>query len=73
MPLKSLRSRITAALLLTPGIMLLLAWIARFAGPEEAARIGTTGFLLWAFGAAFGISAIVTLYVSYIVKTSGHQ
>lgn len=66
MPLNKFRSRATATCLLTPGVMLLLVWIGRFCGTEEVARIGIPQFLLWALGTGFGISAIITLYVSYV-------
>lgn len=70
MPLKSLNSRVIATSLLTPGVMLLLVWIGRFAGSEEIARIGILQYLMWALGAAFGIAAIVTLYISYLFKSA---
>ena len=73
MPLKTLHSRVIATSLLTPGVMLLLVWIGRFSGSEEIARIGILQFLMWAFGAAFGIAAIVTLYVSYLYKSAGEE
>ena len=73
MPLSTLRTRAIATLLLTPGIMLLLVWGGRFSGPEEAAKIGIANFLLWAFGAAFGISAVITLYIAYLYKSAGKE
>ncbi|MFA7291480.1 MAG: hypothetical protein WC023_04440 [Rhodocyclaceae bacterium] len=69
----TLKARVTATFLLTPAIMLLLVWIGRFTGSEEAARIGTLQFLLWAFGVAFGISATITLYVAYLHESVGKE
>lgn len=68
--LVTFRSRIQATLLLTPAIMLLLVWIGRFAGTEEIAKMGLLQFSLWALGAGFGISAMVTLYISYLCKSA---
>lgn len=67
--LRTVRSRVLSALLLTPAIMLLLVWIGKFAGADEMARIGSLQFVLWAFGVAFGIAATITLYIAYLVKS----
>ncbi len=71
--LTTIRARLTASLLLTPAIMLMLVWIGRVAGAEEVARMGIVQFLLWAAGAAFGIAATVTLYIAYVKKTADKQ
>ena len=68
--LTTIRSRVLSALLLTPAIMLSLVWIGRFAGADEVARVGIVQFLLWAFCVAFGIAAIITLYVAYLHKSA---
>jgi len=73
MLLATTRKRFLSALLLTPGIMLLLVWIGRFAGAEAAAEMGVVPFLLWALGAAFGIAATITLYVAYLTKPAGKK
>lgn len=71
--LMKIRSRISSALLLTPAIMLLLIWIARFAGPDETARLGSLPLLLWAFAVAFGMAATITLYVAYLCKSAAKE
>ncbi len=68
--LKTLRGRVVSALLLTPAIMLLLVWIGRFCGADEVVRIGTLQFLLWAFGVAFGMAAMITLHIAYLQKST---
>lgn len=71
--LTTARKRLISALLLTPGIMLLLVWIGRFAGAEAAAEMGVFPFLLWALGVAFGIAATITLYVAHLTKSAGKE
>lgn len=71
--LKTVRNRIFSALLLTPAIVLLLVWIARFAGPDEAARLGTLPLLLWAFAVAFGMAATITLYIAYLCESAAKE
>ena len=71
--LTTARKRLLSALILTPGIMLLLVWIGRFAGAETAAAMGIVPFLLWALVAAFGIAATITLYVAHLTKSAGME
>jgi hypothetical protein len=71
--LTTTRKRLLSALLLTPGIMLLLVWIGRFAGAETAAGMGIVPFLLWALAAAFGIAATITLYIAYVTQPTGRE
>lgn len=71
--LNTLRKRLLSSLILTPGIMLLLVWIGRFAGAEAAAEMGIASFLLWALGVAFGIAVTTTLYVAYLTKPAGKE
>ena len=68
--LTTIGKRLISAFILTPGIMLLLVWIGRFAGAEEVARIGIVQFLLWAFCVAFGIATMITLYIAYLHKST---
>lgn len=67
--LKTIRSRVLATLLLSPALLLLLVWVGRFAGSDEVARMGIVQFSIWAFGAALGISATVTLYIAFLTKS----
>jgi hypothetical protein len=66
-------SRLKASLLLTPAIMLPLAWIGRFAGAEEVATMGLTSFVLWSAGVAFVIAYLVTMYVSLVSTRTDRQ
>lgn len=61
-------TRLKASLILAPAILLLLAWIARFVGAEEVARMGIVPFALWAAAVALAMAYLVTLYVSFIAK-----
>ena len=60
--------RLKASLVLAPAILVLLCWIARFAGAEEVARIGIVPFVLWAAAASFAMAWLVTLYVCFVAK-----
>lgn len=71
--LNTFRKRLISTLVLTPGIMLLLIWIGRFAGAETLAEMGVLSFLLWALGVAFGIAATITLYVAYLTQSTGKE
>ena len=62
-------NRLKASLVLAPAILVLLCWVARFAGAEEVIRIGIVPFLLWAAAASFVMAYLVTLYVSFVAKT----
>ena len=63
-------NRLKASLVLTPAILVLLCWVARFAGAEEVIRIGIVPFLLWAAAASsFVMAYLVTLYISFVAKT----
>lgn len=62
-------NRLKVSLVLTPAILVLLCWMARFAGAEEIVRIGIIPFLLWAAAASFVMAYLVTLYVSFVAKT----
>lgn len=68
--LTTIRTRLTASLLLTPAIMLILVWVGRIAGADEVARMGIAQFLLLAAGVAFAVAATVTLYIAYVTKTA---
>jgi hypothetical protein len=69
--LNPLRKRLLSSLILTPGIMLLLVWIGRFAGAKVAGAMGIVPFLPWAFAAAFGIAATTTLYAAPLTSPAG--
>jgi hypothetical protein len=73
MLMDTLISRVKASLLLTPAILLLFVWIARFASIEEMGRMGSVVFLTWALATAFAISYIVTLYVSLVMKLTRQE
>lgn len=62
-------NRLKASLVLTPAILLLLCWIARFAGTEEVARIGIVQFVLWAAAASLVMAYCITLYVSFVARS----
>lgn len=61
-------NRFKACLILSPAILLLLCWIARFAGAEEVTRIGLIPFVAWAAIASFAMSYCITLYVSFLAR-----
>jgi hypothetical protein len=60
--------RLKASFILTPAILLLLCWIARFAAPEEVVRIGIAPFVLWAAAVSFVMAYLVTLYISFVAQ-----
>ncbi len=61
-------NRLKASLVLAPAILVLLCWIARFAGAEEVVRIGILPFVLWAAAASLVMAYVITLYVSFVAK-----
>jgi hypothetical protein len=71
--MQTIKQRVIASLLLTPAILLLLAWTARFAGAEEVANMGLTSFVLWSAGAAFAIAYLVTMYVEFVSNRPDQQ
>ena len=62
-------NRLKASLILAPALLVLLCWLGRFAGVEEVSRLGIVPFVLWAAVAAVVMSYLITLYISFIVKT----
>lgn len=62
-------NRFKASLILAPAILLLLCWIGRFAGADEASRIGIVPLVLWAGAVAVVTSYLITLYVSFVAET----
>lgn len=69
--LNPLRKRHLSSLIVTPGIMLLLVLIGRFADAEVTGAMGIVPFLSWAFAAAFGIAATTTLYAARPTNLAG--
>jgi len=61
-------NRLKASFILAPGILVLLCWVARFAGADEVVRIGIMPFVLWAAAASFVTAYVVTLYVSFVAE-----
>ena len=58
-------SRLKASLLLTPAIILLLAWVAVYGGSsDEVSRMGIPVFLVWVTAISLAISYCITLYVA---------
>lgn len=61
--------RLKVSLVLAPAILVLLCWMARFAGAEEVVRIGVVPFLLWAGAASLVMAYLITLYVFVVANT----
>lgn len=68
--MRPLQSRIKASLILAPAILLLLAWIGRFAASDEVTKVGIWLFLLWSAAASLVIAYTITLYVAFLSKTA---
>ncbi len=66
--MQTIIQRLSASLLLSPAILLLLVWIGTFAGGEAVIKMGLIYFVLSAAVASIAIAYCVTLYATYLLS-----